>query len=140
LICVGEQQRPLSTPLHCLENRDHFGALRGSSAQTILFMSVFVRRGGSLAKPQADIRRWALIGAEHRLVQLAEEAAAIHRAFPELREGTRRTQGGRRGTKASGDNPGPRKRRKMSAAARKRISEAQKARWRKQKAGASKKT
>ena len=95
--------------------------------------------GGCLAKQQTDIRRWALIGAEQRLVQLAEEAAAIHRAFPELRQGGGAEIGtGRRGRNLRGGvgvAGTKRKRRKMSAAARKRISEAQKARWRKQKAG-----
>ena len=92
-----------------------------------------------MAKQQTDIRRWALIGAEQRLVQLAEEAAAIHRAFPELRQrggvaigNRRRGRNLRGGVDVAGIK---RKRRKMSAAARKRISQAQKARWRKQKAG-----
>ena len=74
-------------------------------------------------------------------MQLAEEAAAIHRAFPELREGGVKAQGGRRGNRAAAENPfpGPRKRRKMSAAARKRIGDAQRTRWAKQKAGSAKK-
>jgi len=93
----------------------------------------------------SEMMAWALIGAEQRLVQLAEEAAAIHRQFPELRQrsgqrsssgsnplGTLRTEpaessDGRRG-------PQRRRRRTMSADARRRISEAQKARWAKQKA------
>ena len=87
----------------------------------------------------SSIRRWALIGAEQRLVQLAEEAAAIHRAFPELRQ-----RGG-----GGGHLPGPfanagrgrgrKRKRTMSADARRRISEAQKARWARQRAGAKKK-
>jgi len=91
-----------------------------------------------------DMRAWALIGAEQRLVQLAEEAAAIHRAFPELR---RRGRGP--GRPAASDSAEPaagagtgtrrRRRRKMSADARRRISEAQKARWARQKAGGTKK-
>src|SRR5688500_10831059 len=32
----------------------------------------------------SNIRRWAVIGAEQRIVQLTEEAAAIYRVFPEL--------------------------------------------------------
>jgi hypothetical protein len=83
------------------------------------------KRGGS------DIRRWALIGAEQRLLQLAEEAAAIHRAFPELRQGARGRDRQRLGT-GDADRPGSRRKRRMSAAGRKRISEAQKARWAKQ--------
>jgi hypothetical protein len=83
----------------------------------------------------ADIRRWALIGAEQRLLQLAEEAAAIHRAFPELRQGgaTRGRPPGPAKQSAEGSVGKPK--RTMSAAARKRISEAQKARWAKQKTG-----
>jgi hypothetical protein len=88
---------------------------------------------------KSSIRQWALIGAEQRLVQLAEEAAAIHRAFPELRQ-----RGG-----GGGQVPGPlakpgrgrgrRRKRTMSADARRRISEAQKARWARQRAGGKKK-
>jgi len=81
----------------------------------------------------SDLRKWALIGAERRLVELAEEAAAIHRAFPELRQrGPKTARGAEPGAEGSGGRR--RKRRKMSAAARKRISMAQKARWAKQKA------
>ena len=90
---------------------------------------------------KSSIRQWALIGAEQRLVQLAEEAAAIHRAFPELRQ--------RGGGGGSGHLPGPfakagrgggrRRKRRMSADARRRISEAQKARWARQRAGGKKK-
>jgi hypothetical protein len=76
------------------------------------------------------------MGAERRLVEIAEEAAAIHRQFPELR--------GRNEVLSGGHVPSPfgrkrvapvRRRRTMSAEARKRISEAQKARWAKQKRG-----
>jgi hypothetical protein len=80
-----------------------------------------------MAKQQSDIRRWALLGAEQRLVQLADEAAAIHRAFPELRQ---RGAIGRVPTPAS--RQVRRRRPTMSAEGRRRISEAQKARWAKQ--------
>ena len=97
----------------------------------------------------SNLRSYAVIGAEQRLLQIAEEARAIFKAFPELRAPNRGV--GARG----GEGPfpwqkqaaqegglvgngrrhkGKRRRRKMSAAARKRISEAQKARWAKQKA------
>jgi len=78
------------------------------------------------------------MGAEARLLQISEEAAAIYRAFPELRRGGR---GGARGrgrpaaqASAGGDDASagggtPRRRRRLSAAARKRISDAQKKRW-----------
>jgi hypothetical protein len=84
----------------------------------------------SVAK-RVDIRQWAVLGAERRLEEIAEETAAIRRAFPELR--------GRAGRSTNSDGSAeraPRKRRrKMSAEARKRISDAQKARWAKQRAG-----
>ena len=95
----------------------------------------------------SNLRPYAVIGAEQRLLQIAEEARAIFRAFPELRAANRGF-----GARSGGESPFPlgpqaaeggglvgnvrkRKRRKskMSAAARKRISEAQKARWAKQK-------
>ena len=97
----------------------------------------------------SNLRAYAVIGAEQRLLQIAEEARAIFKAFPELRAPNRGF--GARG----GESPfpwqkqvaeggglvgngrrrkGKTRRRKMSAAARKRISEAQKARWAKQKA------
>ena len=34
---------------------------------------------------RAQLRQWAVRGAEQRLQEIAAEAAAIHRAFPELR-------------------------------------------------------
>jgi hypothetical protein len=94
-----------------------------------------------------DIRAWALIGAEQRLVQLAEEAAAIHQQFPELRQrsggrgrAARSTTSDANATESTDGRRGPRRRRRtMSADARRRISEAQKARWAKQKAAGSKK-
>ena len=129
---------------------------------------------------RAQLRQWAVKGAEQRLQEIAVEAAAIHQAFPELRDrgqrgaalatavtaarGRRRGRGnmsaaqrkavsermrkcwaGRRES-AGGATPAgsakaaarpartaaakrPRGPRKMSAAARKRISDAQKKRW-----------
>jgi hypothetical protein len=90
-----------------------------------------------VAKHSADFRRYAVIGAEQRLLQISAEAATIYRSFPELRR--------RRGAgissldattegRSQGTVPGRRRRRRMSAEARRRISEAQKARWAKQKA------
>jgi hypothetical protein len=100
-----------------------------------------------LAKQTDDFRRYAVIGAEQRLLELAEEAAVIFTAFPELRdrgfmdpsEDDKPARGGGAGSGAAGQPSGRRKRRKMSAAARQRISDAQKARWAKQKAAAGKK-
>ena len=128
---------------------------------------------------RAQLRQWAVRGAEQRLQEIAAEAAAIHQVFPELRgrgirgaaaatavtaaKGRRRGRGNmsaaqrkavsermrkywaarRAGTggatsagsaKAAAARParaakGTRGPRKMSAAARKRISDAQKKRW-----------
>ena len=91
------------------------------------------------------MRGWALKGAEQRLLEISEEAAAIYRAFPELRDRGVGTSGGRRlgprrkDAEASATSTAPTRRRRkrtMSAEARKRISEAQKARWAKQKGAA----
>ena len=76
-----------------------------------------------------ELRKYALAGAEWRLLLIAQEAAAIYRAFPELRD-----RGGQSGmaARSGGDEtsaPGKRRRRRMSAAGRKRISDAQKKRW-----------
>jgi hypothetical protein len=78
-------------------------------------------------KVAANLRQWALIGAEQRLLQLAEEAAQIHREFPELRRGQRRANAAESQEDVSRRQV--RRRGRMSAAARKRISDAQKARW-----------
>lgn len=91
---------------------------------------------------KSDLRSWAVKGAEQRLVEIAAEARTIFAAFPELR-------GSRRGFDAapvrSHDDGGTaplqkpeRKRRKRSAEARRRMSEAQKARWAKQRKAAAK--
>jgi hypothetical protein len=85
---------------------------------------------------QDEMHRWAAIGAERRLAELAEETAAIYAAFPHLRN---RKQGPARGTvgtmrpdssSEAPNVPGRRRRRhRLSPEARKRISDAQKARW-----------
>ena len=99
-----------------------------------------------MAKRQGNnLRRYAVVGAEQRLLELAQEAAGIFAMFPELRargrgfmaEGQVRRSAGQTAGDAA---PRPRRRRKMSAEARKRISDAQKARWARQRAaGGSKK-
>ena len=87
------------------------------------------------------MRTWALKGAEQRLLEIGEEAAAIYASFPELRDrsnGTatigRRKRGRPRKIQSATPVAGLRGKRTMSADARRRISEAQKARWAKQKA------
>jgi hypothetical protein len=98
-----------------------------------------------MPKGSFDLRAWALVGAQQRLRELDEERTAIFSAFPQLRGGAPARRLGRaRKVQADGaagaDGTGVKKqkKRKMSAAARKRISDAQKARWAKQKKAASK--
>jgi hypothetical protein len=86
-------------------------------------------RSDELAKRgfDTDLREWARIGAERRLVEIAEEAAAIHRAFPELRSRREvsRTPGAETVTR-----PQPTRRgRKLSAAGRERLRASLKKRW-----------
>ena len=77
---------------------------------------------------KADLRKWAVKGAEQRLVELAEEARAIFAAFPELRRQGRGFSSQRE--VATGQVKLSKRRRKgMSAAARKKVSLAQKKRW-----------
>jgi hypothetical protein len=97
-----------------------------------------------VAKRQKDnLRRYAVVGAEQRLLELAEEAAGIFAIFPELRAPGRGFMAGGlegRARPSAGTAAPRRRRRKMSAEARKRISDAQKARWARQRAaGGSKK-
>jgi hypothetical protein len=83
----------------------------------------------------SNIRQWARLGAEQRLHQLHQEIASIHGAFPELRRGVVDRAPAAATPQHATEGAAPRRRRKMSAQARRRISEAQKARWAKQKAG-----
>jgi len=73
---------------------------------------------------RGELLRLARVGAEARLTELREEEATILRAFPDLR-------GGR--TQAKSDGNGPvgtrRRRRRMSAEARKAVSERMKEYW-----------
>jgi hypothetical protein len=88
-------------------------------------------------KQKVDILKWARLGAASRLRELDEERHAILKAFPGLTSGsgpTRRRVTASRVGAGSASAPVARKRRKMSAAARKRISDAQKKRWAAQKA------
>lgn len=90
-------------------------------------------------KQTADMLKWARLGAASRLRELDEERSAILKAFPGLRSASgpaRRGVTAKAADAASGSAaPIVRKRRKMSAAARKRISDAQRKRWAAQKAG-----
>lgn len=85
-----------------------------------------------------DIRRYAVVGAEQRLLEIAREAQEIFRVFPELRGRGRGFEGLRAGQSDPEGSEQPsgtrkRRRRKRSAEARKRMSEAQKKRWAKKK-------
>jgi hypothetical protein len=77
-----------------------------------------------------DLRKYARAGAEVRLKEIDAERQQIFSAFPELRSGTasgeRQPRAARTGAAKAGT---ARKRRRMSAEARKRISDAQKRRW-----------
>jgi hypothetical protein len=88
-------------------------------------------------KQKVDILKWARLGAASRLRELDEERHAILKAFPGLTPGSGPARRGVTGRASSASAPVVRKRRKMSAAARKRISDAQKKRWAAQKAGKS---
>jgi hypothetical protein len=89
---------------------------------------------------KSELRVWAKKGAEQRLVEIAEEAKAIFAAFPELRSHGRGfiSAGGAAAPAAEPrgkeKQAGRRRKRTMSAEARKRIGDAQRARWAKQKA------
>jgi hypothetical protein len=77
---------------------------------------------------KSDLREWAVKGAEQRLVELAEEARVIFAAFPELRE-QGRGFGSQRKVAAGQVKLTKRRRKGMSAAARKRLATSAKARW-----------
>ena len=83
----------------------------------------------------SDLQRYALLGAQARLQQLAEEAANIYRTFPQLR--------GRNGSATattSGEPEAPvarRRRGRMSAAQRKAVGERMKKYWAERRAAAN---
>lgn len=90
-----------------------------------------------MAKHSSSILELARRGAQHRYDELVDEINSLVQHFPDLRGGAREAvRRGRRAVVAATAEPQPRKRRKMSAAARKAISDAQKARWARQR-GAS---
>ena len=83
----------------------------------------------------------ARLGAVGRLVELEREREVIFAMFPDLRQAASAVARRRRGRVAGATSPSadvpaakPRRRRRMSAEARKRISDAQKKRWAAQKA------
>jgi hypothetical protein len=72
---------------------------------------------------QEQLRRLARLGAMARLEQLRQEEAAIRSEFPEL------FGRGRHGETGNGEAAAPRRRRAMSAAARKIVSERMRKYW-----------
>lgn len=77
---------------------------------------------------QEQLRRLARLGAIARLEQLREEAAAIRSEFPEL-FGRGRRQDGAVAVSAPAAGPRRRRRRSMSADARKVVSERMRKYW-----------
>ena len=93
-----------------------------------------------MAKHSSHILDMARKGAEHRYEELKGELAALVKHFPHLAK-TALSRGAAvisEGGKAAAKEWARPKQRKMSAKARKAISDAQKARWAKQKAAAKK--
>jgi hypothetical protein len=82
-----------------------------------------------MARHSRSILEYAKKGATHRYQELKDEIASLLKAFPHLRYGSAVSPA----MPDAVEEPKVRRRRKMSAAARKKISEAQKARWAKQK-------
>jgi hypothetical protein len=87
----------------------------------------------------SDIRRYAVAGAQARLTEIAQEAEAIRRVFPELRE----SRGARRRADVAEQEPdgesgtparGRRRRSTMTAAQRKAVGERMKKYWAKRRA------
>ena len=111
-----------------------------------------------MAKHSTHILELARKGAEHKYEELKTEIEILVHSFPHLAARTRHglskalarseavieseakatLKRGRKAIKAAMEEIKPRKRRKMSAAARAKISAAQKARWAKQKAKSAK--
>jgi hypothetical protein len=107
-----------------------------------------------MAKHSSHILDLARKGAEHKYEELKAEIAALVKHFPHLAGRARATVSrraaalstggraafarGRAAFAAVADEVTPRKRRKMSAKARKAIGDAQRKRWAAQRAGAKK--
>ncbi len=88
-----------------------------------------------MAKHSSSILELARRGAQQRYAELQTELAALVRQFPDLRASARAMmRRGRRAFAAAATELQPRKRRKMSAAARAKIAAAQRARWAKHRA------
>ena len=91
-----------------------------------------------MAKHSASILELARRGAEQRYNELTSELNALARQFPALAARARQmVKKGGRTVAAALAGTRPLKRRKMSAAARKAIGDAQRRRWAKQRAAAA---
>jgi len=77
-----------------------------------------------MALTPTQLRDYALRGAALRLQAIADEIAAILKAFPNLRDRHRRVV-----ATALADTPTRRTRRKLTAAERKKLSDAMRAHW-----------
>jgi hypothetical protein len=88
-----------------------------------------------MAKHSSSILELAARGARYRYQELQTELALLVRQFPELRKGAGTAlRRGRMAVAGAADGLQPRKRRKLSAKARKAIGDAQRKRWAKVKA------
>ncbi len=74
----------------------------------------------------SDFRRYALLGAEARLLQIGQEAASIYQAFPELRKPGREPRTPDAATAAAGRT---RRRSRMTAEQREAVRERMKRYW-----------
>ena len=85
----------------------------------------------------AQVRQWAVRGAEQRLLEIAAEAAAIYQTFPELRQ-RGGNQAAKRGVEAAAAPAGGqgRGRANMSAAQRKAVSDRMRKYWAARREGA----
>jgi hypothetical protein len=93
----------------------------------------------TMPKHSSTILELAARGARARYEELQTELSSLVRHFPKLRDGVRGAMNrGRRAVEAAATElqRAPRKRRKMSAAARAKIAAAQRARWAKYKQAA----
>ena len=91
-----------------------------------------------MAKHSASILEYAKMGAVHRYQELKAELAGLVKAFPHLRAGAAVSPAMPKATASDQSVPNgrsKRKRGKLSAAGRRAISAAQKARWAKIRAG-----
>jgi hypothetical protein len=125
-IGFGRRRRQLATPAKNL-----------ADAATLLIM----------ANHSSHILEMARKGAEHKYEELKAEIAALVKSFPHLAGRARAAVSRGVAALSKGEKPGfpaaagevtPRKRRKMSAKARKAIGDAQRKRWAEQRAGAKK--